>query len=549
MTTTIEQLQADIADMERLLQAMKDELASLSQPPAQPPPSSQTLSVDLGSGATVITPGQKMRIGPLWAWYSNDGSLVLGNNYMDATADVVLTGVSISTGGGKVIFAGDLTIPPNACAPPFWITQPTAHAPDPSHFFRYADIKTDWLARYNASNTRTRLWTVALGTTGSRPDISPETAWDTAYLVNPTADNATVVRGMADIAATIPMQAIDPATNDFVSLSSYPKASMIGPQRGKPGNPIAAITQSSSPWNLSQAQAHAPEVGHVAYWTFGTEYDQWINEAWALYTGALWLGSGYRLNGGNGPCQMAHVQPRGQAWGLRNMVQAATIGGPHATMFGEWVKLQLADMQAYVSSHAGDIPVDLLWVDQEYARRRYQFRMNSFMNDFLVMALAYATLHGFSEAQAVGQYFGAFPVQRMTQPLAPQGIPMPQLATIYDYLVARPDNTWVADWASAIAVTAAAVAAAKPGASGVLTAALKLDPTSQAFQTLFGNKGHEPGDFICDSPASDTDYAARLGTVLNCCKILGVSGVDQALSAYDILQRVRWNDPQWAVQA
>lgn len=579
----INAIQAQIASLNLDLQALQAELAAMSSTSGTSSggPTSTSGGTTSTSGGTTSTTGSTATLtaGSLnlsigqptapnfpnldnggWVYdkttgvslrFFADGGVLIENNLMGATADAVLSGAVLSV-DGTTLFSGDLTLPPNTSRI-FWATQPVAKAPDLIKFFTYGTPTTtpDYSAKYASSDPLTRMWTTALDTTGSRPDISPEAGWDVAYLVNPTSANASVVRGMSDAFATCPCQFIDPATGDFISLATYPTASAIGPQRGNTGNPIAAITQTSTTWNLSQAQAHAPEVGHVAYWAFGTQYDQWINAAWTLYTAALWIGggsNGYRLNGGNGPAMLMHVQPRGEAWGLRNLVQAATMNSPYSAMFNEWVGYQLADMQAYCDSHAGLVPVDLLWVDQAYATRRYDFRMNSFMNDFMVMALAYAyKVKGFTAAQSVGQYFGAFPVQRMTQPIAPQNITMPQLTTIYEFHVATSDNNFVADWAATIAASIASGDTGSNPTASVLGSAVQLDPTSQAFQNLFGNQGHNPGDFICDSPTSDTNYAARLGTVLNCCKILGVSGVDNALSVYNQYQRVDWADPQWYI--
>ncbi|CAM5592325.1 hypothetical protein [Rhodanobacter lindaniclasticus] len=147
------------------------------------------------------------------------------------------------------------------------------------------------------------------------------TEWDACYLTNPTADNARVVRGMADAAAPVPFHVRDFGTGKMLDVRTYPRASMQDTQRGVGSNPIAAFT-TRWPFLLGQAQSHATNYGALACTLWGTEFDREQAAMWANYICSL--NQNYLYRSPLGCCAFRNNAARGFGRALTVLLNAAT---------------------------------------------------------------------------------------------------------------------------------------------------------------------------------------------------------------------------------
>jgi len=192
-------------------------------------------------------------------------------------------------------------------------------------------------------------------TTGGRPEIGPYPNWTVEYLLSMDPRAKAVVLGNGDLAGSWPIHVRSAKTGRILTLDERPRFWLNGyraedkerplwqPDR-KPPPPQRTADGKESPYYLSPDVAHMGSLAYVPYLVTGDFYD--LEEAyfWANYALlAQWPVP--RQDGRGIMCD----QIRGDAWGLRNIADAAFIapdGDPEGRYFDERIHNNMAEMTA-----------------------------------------------------------------------------------------------------------------------------------------------------------------------------------------------------------
>jgi hypothetical protein len=448
----------------------------------------------LGNGKTVnavANLGHRVNMVPgdikggSFKFYSDGLCATVENGYMGITDD--LFGEFHVYIGSTLIWAGPLSLWAYTMARPFWANTPTVLAsPDLSLFPRYgagsesASWYTSYVGTYYSDNSRNSIGNLlpAMGTGGEHDYLGPVPQWDACYLVNPSPQNAEVVRGMGDGAACWAFHFIDPVTNDVPDLTDNVKISAYGASRGQAGNPIVQW-RSYIPWSLDQTQDHAINFSSLCCALYGSEYDKESLSMWANYVQAIVAPGNlsYRLPSG---CVTARTIPRGIGRGLVVMSFAAKLSSRKA-QFTYWMGKYAADLISQYGSQTGIQTIHAGWGYPNYGQGPWQMAL-------CIYGIALAIKHGFTADNYPGfqwalDYFMKNVIDSM---LPSRGNIQHEFATHYTYAWAYDDGTPVENWEAGIRQ----MATHDPKlAAGIVEA-----ENSQALQNAVGAPTSKPGD-------------------------------------------------------
>ena len=192
-------------------------------------------------------------------------------------------------------------------------------------------------------------------TTGGRSEIGPYPNWTVEYLLSMDPRAKAIVLGNGDLGGSWPIHVRSGKTGRILTLRERPKFWLNGyraedkerplwqPDR-KPPPPQRTADGKEHPYYLSPDVAHMGSLAYVPYLVSGDFYD--LEEAyfWANYALlAQWPVPRQDARG------IMSDQIRGDAWGLRNMADAASIapdGDPEGPYFDARIHNNMAEMTA-----------------------------------------------------------------------------------------------------------------------------------------------------------------------------------------------------------
>lgn len=499
----------DVASIDGSITLTLDIPAPTSMP-APAPAQTVTVTGTLADGTAVsvqLQPGQRKPLVPGKivgsAIYHADGlSVCIENGYMGTTGP--LSGTFTVSAGTTQLFSGALTIGAYKRTRPFWLSRPQPKAaPDWSAWPTFAvgaGSKAGMYAQYSTADNSPMGRGLAypqFEATGERPDLGGP-LWDVAYITNPNADNAAVVRGMSDAASVWAVHVIDPATNDMVDMSGNPYITTQSVMLGKNNNPIVAWIDDGSGLSLSQAQAHATNFSLVAAELYGTDYDREEVGFWCNYYQSLWQNPAYRQ--ANGCVTFAHCQVRGKGRGLDYLLMACKYApAKWQPMFQGWVESLAADGASRWPKQSG-IQIDQLTAQADPTL------YSVWDQQVLTGALGRAIDHGYTAFQPLLDYF-AKPV--FDAVLGDGAVPAVchEMASGYKYNWVDASGSVVADWRAVCNATATK--------NTPFSSALSLPEDSLArINALESNaSGYQAGDFS-GYPWSPTGFSAFLRLAL-----------------------------------
>jgi hypothetical protein len=249
-------------------------------------------------------------------------------------------------------------------------------------------------------------------TTGGRAEIGPYPNWTVEYLLSMDPRAKAIVLGNGDLAGSWPIHVRSAETGRILTLDQRPKFWLNGyrtedkerplwqPDR-KPPPPEHMADGKQDPYYLSPDVAHMGSFAYVPYLVTGDYY--YLEEAyfWANYA----LLAQWPVPRQDGRGIMAD-QIRGDAWGLRNIADAARIspdGDPEGKYFAERIHNNMADMTARM--YGPDANKLGFWGLRTVADARIQNPANPrwmitapWEHDYLMWSLHHLTELGFADA-------------------------------------------------------------------------------------------------------------------------------------------------------
>lgn len=446
-----------------------------------------------GAGAVnvVAAPGQRLPLiaGKLTGsvvWHGDGKSVCLENGYCGLTDD--LFGDFTIYHGSVVVFRGPLAIWAYTRTRPFWVYQPAVRADaDLSKFPNYGSgsgkesMYAEYTAGDNSPMSAGALISTAIGNGGEHPYLGPMPEWDADYIVNPTPDNASVVRGCADACSILGFVMIDPVTNQMLDVTQYPKASWNAPQRGVLGNPIGKF-QTINRYSLGQAQTHAPVFCALAAEIYGTDYDRETLSLWCNFVNSLFENYAYRLPAG---CTGTGGIPRGTGRGMVVLTYATQLSDKTA-YFDAWMKATLADFTTRYKDQDGI----------QVVQKSFGYPHNGFgpwLQHLLVYGIGCAMQHGYrnSDSQFALDYFATALLDSIL-------VTQNELSTVYNSQWADDNGVVAKDWAEGLQFAAQN--------QSKLAAAILCPEGSQALQDAL-QSGNPPG-YYSGYPTAPDGYPA-----------------------------------------
>ncbi len=259
----------------------------------------------------------------------------------------------------------------------------------------------------------TGLLTAHMGTTGGRLEIAPLPQWQAMYLLSmdPRAYEMTLVS--ADLGASFPVHYRNEKTGLPTTLQDDPRISVSDNLLGKPG-------QLDRPDNHGQRPPATPDSSHEAaldfipYLVTGDLFYLEELEFWATYN-PMEPAPEYR---GFDAGLLKWDQPRGQAWSLRTLAQAAYIA-PDADTLKKIFRQQLrANVDWYEKTFSANPSANRLGVLVEPNRVLHDGGRSvpPWQLDFLTWSIGYVNSLGDVDVLPLLRWNAKFPVGRMIAP-------------------------------------------------------------------------------------------------------------------------------------
>lgn len=405
------------------------------------------ISVTAASGQRVPMVSGNINMGSL-KFHSDGLCAQLENCYAGITrspatdaADITGNFV-IATQSGEIIFNDNITIWAYSRSRPFWLTNPTPIAsPDLTGFLQYGTSSGSpsmYTAYILANNTAMGegCTSTDIGQVGAQPNLGPLPKWDASWMVNPTADNLIVVRGMSDASSPWSFHCVDPGTNEMINIQTYPKATMLRAQLGQTGNPCVPYATNTY-LDLEQVQDHATNYNALANALYGTAYDQEEIGFWCNYCNSLTNGSEGRLSVG---CDNSGGITRAQGRGLTVMLYAAKYCNTIPGYFVSWVNAYIADCNSRYPTQAGA-------QISQYQGGYPNYGIAPWQQHYFTRALGLAIKHGYTAAQTSFDYFA---ISLLDSILVTQH----EFATLYELSIWDSVGNLAQDWAQMLQYSA-----------------------------------------------------------------------------------------------
>ncbi|RJG04344.1 hypothetical protein D3878_10180 [Noviherbaspirillum sedimenti] len=253
-------------------------------------------------------------------------------------------------------------------------------------------------------------------TTGGRPEIGLIPGWGAMTVLSMDKRAKDVTLGMGDLSGSWPTHYRDKVTGRPISLADYPYMTLNGPSSDS-FNPTAnrnealpgCTTVCNNP-NVADT-AHQPAFNYLPYLLTGEHY---YLEELLFYT--MWsVGGGHPVYRQLEQGLVASDQVRGQAWTLRNVVDAAYVLPDSDPMKAQFNAILAANLAWFNTTYTTNASANVFGA----LTNGYAFSYNNetgiapWQDDFFTSVIGHAAERNFSGAPALLAWKAKFPVGRM----------------------------------------------------------------------------------------------------------------------------------------
>jgi len=262
-------------------------------------------------------------------------------------------------------------------------------------------------------------------TTGGREDLGPYPTWTTRYLFTQDRRAWRMVLGAGDLAGSFSVHMRDRKTGRIFSIDDHPGFSLN--PRGtlekippRPAADLPYLRPSASPYSVDNA--HQPSLAFIPYLLTGDYYYLEEMYFWANWT-MLIQNASYRQKDKG---LIIPDQIRGEAWALRQLVDAAKIcpdDHPEKAYFHSKVKNNLDYYNTFLEGpDATPLGTYTHGTSDAYVRgrspeeRRKWLTMAPWQQNFLAWSLDHAVRAGYASAAKPRDYFTSLEIGLLTHP-------------------------------------------------------------------------------------------------------------------------------------
>lgn len=251
-----------------------------------------------------------------------------------------------------------------------------------------------------------------MGDPGSQPGIGPAPTWTAKFLItmDPRARANMIANG--NCMASYPVHYRDKATDLMVSLDTYPYVSDLA----EPADAIDPVTKKSQylPRPVAQTESYRAERAHDpagAYYPYLFTGDFFHLEElifWANWKMVI----GNPIYRQNATGLLKWVEVRGQAWGLRNLGEAAYIAPDDHPLKAYLINKIENNIKWYTDQYVGNTSANTIGylMDDSYS----PFGIAPWQDDFFTWAIGHLNELGFTSVRPFLAFKTKFVVGRMT---------------------------------------------------------------------------------------------------------------------------------------
>lgn len=257
--------------------------------------------------------------------------------------------------------------------------------------------------------------------TGGRPDIGLLPGWATTYLLAMDARAKEVTMGTADLSGSWSSHYRDKNTDRPVSLVDYPYMTILGHEpdtynrvlKRSEWFPACATGADCSKVNIHDA-SHQPSLVYLPYLVTGDYYYLEELQFWGMWNSFM-SNPAYREYG---KALLKSDQVRGQAWGLRSLVDAAYITPDADPLKAHFASFVDSNLDWYNAEYTNNAAANTLGVLINGYAIVYDngTGVAPWQDDFFTSAVGHAAELGFEKAKPLLAYKTKFPIARMTAP-------------------------------------------------------------------------------------------------------------------------------------
>lgn len=328
--------------------------------------------------------------------------------------------------------------------PDVYLRQDTEYIQASKAVSRYMDLKPNegFLTRQRQScapldhcdQTRT------MGNTGAQAGIGPLPRWTSVYIIDPDVRAYNWMLANTDALGAYSIHFRDAATGWPISIVKHPYVTTVnwaaanraaradGPKESRYRADLlpncvnnAVVTTCTTTWfgtgNPNHwDNAHQPAESYVPYMVTGSWY--YMSElAFDASQNEVWSNEAYR-GYAKGLINYSHATPRGKAWTLRNMVNAAWLlpdAYPLKAEFNADVKHSLADFNATFTNNPKANPLHIMPSGVVYPLHGGRNNgMPPWQHNFLTWSAGHAAELGFAGAAQFRDWLAKFEIGLMT---------------------------------------------------------------------------------------------------------------------------------------
>lgn len=256
-------------------------------------------------------------------------------------------------------------------------------------------------------------------TVGGRPEIAPVPGPVVQYLVHKSQAQRNVTLRTGDLGASFP-KALTETNGDLFTINAHPGfwLDYRGDVGNRPLSTINSVASGVTPKLIPEIN-HLPTLAYIPYLITGDRFYADEVKFWANFVLLATYQNAFQNGRGGAAGLLKSNQVRGNAWGLRPLVEAATClpdSDPHKSYFAEKVQNNLDWYDDWAPQQLS--PIGASWDDKRPENQQQQYRDHitqaTWEHNYLAYAIHFAHKQGFTGGEALLNRHGLYQLSLFT---------------------------------------------------------------------------------------------------------------------------------------